>query len=142
MACYDALKDKSVLVVDDNELITSLLAEALGRCGSLVVRTHSGQAALDVLAARHFDLLLLDVRMTGMSGWDILAEVKRSWPHLVGKTIIMTGDGFQMETTQMIANQRLPVLHKPFGLEDLRSQASQILQKASQPSCSAGLAAA
>jgi len=126
---YDAIRGKSVLIVDDNELITSLLADALARCGAMPVRSHSGQAGLELLAGRHFDLLLLDVRMGGMGGWDMLNEIKRRQPGMLDKTVIITGDGFRTNTTWEIAGQTLPVLHKPFNLETLRTQARKVLQK-------------
>jgi len=139
---YDAIRGKSVLIVDDNKLITSLLAEALSRCGAIPVRSHSGQAGLELLAGRHFDLLLLDVRMARMGGRDVLNEIKRTQPNMLDKTIIITGDGFRTNTTWEIAGQTLPVLHKPFNLETRRTQARKVLQKAPQTARPARLTAA
>jgi CheY-like chemotaxis protein len=67
------------LVVDDNPDITGLLAAVLRHSGYTVSCAHSAQDALDAALARHFDLVVSDIGMPGMTGHD-LARVLRAMP--------------------------------------------------------------
>ncbi len=66
-----------VLVVDDNEENRDLLTRRLRRRGYAVTAVEDGFAALEVLAARPFDLVLLDVLMPGLSGLDVLRALRQ-----------------------------------------------------------------
>jgi adenylate cyclase len=66
----------AILVVDDNASNRELLARRLARQGYEVAAAASGKEALDMLAARPFDLVLLDVLMPGLSGYEVLQRLK------------------------------------------------------------------
>ena len=66
------LAQGSLLVVDDNELNRDMLARRLARRGYTVAVAADGQQALQMLEARQFDLILLDIMMPGISGLDVL----------------------------------------------------------------------
>lgn len=68
----------SVLVVDDNEMNRDMLSRRLQRKGHRVKTAVSGQDALDQIDGGDFDMVLLDVMMPGMSGLEVLAEVRKS----------------------------------------------------------------
>jgi serine/threonine protein kinase/CheY-like chemotaxis protein len=70
------LSDYTVLVVDDVEGNRDLVARRLQREGFVVVQADSGRAALDVLKTTKVDLVLLDVMMPGMSGLEVLREIR------------------------------------------------------------------
>jgi signal transduction histidine kinase len=65
-----------ILVVDDDEGNCDVLSRQLSRSGHTVACVYSGAAALDSLREQTFDLVLLDVIMPGMSGFDVLGELK------------------------------------------------------------------
>ncbi|MGD2147754.1 MAG: response regulator, partial [Anaerolineae bacterium] len=71
----------SILVVDDSENHRDLLARALRRQGHTVALAETGQQALGMLDAGPFDLILLDIMMPGMSGYQVLQRLKghSSW---------------------------------------------------------------
>lgn len=79
-----------VLIVDDDRELRSELRDALE--GYEVAEASSGEEALGILKrANEIGLMFLDVRMSGLSGIDILAQIKKTDPHL--HVIIMTGHG-------------------------------------------------
>lgn len=65
-----------ILVVDDNEFNRELLARHLERQGHLVCQAADGVAALEVLREAPFDILIIDVMMPGMNGYQLLEAVK------------------------------------------------------------------
>ena len=75
-----------ILLVDDEVEFIAFASEVLELEGFRVVTTHSGTEALSVLRAEKprpiFDLVILDERMSGLSGTDVLREIKEQWPFL------------------------------------------------------------
>jgi DNA-binding NtrC family response regulator len=67
----------SVLVVDDDPLLRKLVTEQLSRSGFETASAASGEEAIEALQATDYDVTLLDIRMTGMSGLDALREIRR-----------------------------------------------------------------
>jgi DNA-binding response OmpR family regulator len=67
----------SLLVVDDNEMNRDALSRRLQRHGYSVVTASNGQQALEILAEKSFDLVLLDVTMPGLNGLDVLKVIRR-----------------------------------------------------------------
>jgi putative two-component system response regulator len=65
-----------ILVVDDDPLLCSLLQMALAREGYQATTAYSGDAALSFLAENDVDLILLDVMMADVNGFDVLRKVK------------------------------------------------------------------
>jgi DNA-binding response OmpR family regulator len=70
----------SLLVVDDNEVNRDLLARRLGRQGFRVVTAENGHDALDAVRREAFDLVLLDVDMPGLDGFQVLNILRESHP--------------------------------------------------------------
>jgi len=65
-----------LLVVDDNEMNRDLLARRLGRKGHRVETADSGTAALEMIAAEQYDLVLLDIMMPGIDGMEVLDRIR------------------------------------------------------------------
>jgi len=67
-----------LLVVDDNEMNRDMLSRRLAKRGHTVETASSGAEALDLIGSRHFDLILLDVMMPGIDGFEVLRRVRRT----------------------------------------------------------------
>ena len=78
----------TVLVVDDNEDNLDLIEDALDGGEFEVVRARSGIDAMSLLMSRHFDLVLLDIKMPDMNRFAVLEKV-RFIPRLMGTTVIV-----------------------------------------------------
>lgn len=79
----------TILVVDDNRVNRLLLRRGLEQQGHAIVFAEHGREALDLLRAQAFDLMLLDVVMPELDGYQVLAELKLD-PHLRDVPVIMT----------------------------------------------------
>jgi len=77
-----------VLVVDDVEMNRDLLARRVGRLGHAVTMAEDGRQALELLKARDFDVLLLDIMMPNMNGYEVL-EAMSADPRLRQVPVIM-----------------------------------------------------
>jgi len=86
-----------ILVVDDDELNRDVLTRQLERQRYDVAKAASGPAALSMLAAHRFDIMLLDVIMPGMNGFEVLETVKRD-PALAGVAVILVSALDEMDS--------------------------------------------
>ena len=79
----------AILIVDDNRVNQLLLSRGLEQQGHTVAFAGHGREALDLMRRQHFDLMLLDVLMPELDGYQVLAELKLD-PHLRDIPVIMT----------------------------------------------------
>ena len=117
---------KKVLIVDDEPAVLFALSEALAdrRRGVKVATAANGHEAIALLEAEKVDLVVTDLRMPGMDGFELLAWLRRGFPHL--PVIVMTA--FGAETAARL-DDGLEVLEKPFDLGDLRRKVSDLLRQ-------------
>src|SRR3712207_6125530 len=80
-----------VLVVDDEEPIRLTMSDLLRRRGYEVITAENGEAALALIHQRPFDLLLLDLKMPGLSGIEVAKRARERQPEAA--IIILTGHG-------------------------------------------------
>jgi two-component system response regulator PilR (NtrC family) len=73
----------SILIVDDEEVLQDVLSSLLRREGYEVVGARSGEEGLQALAEDDIDLVLLDLMLPGISGQDVLKEIRRRDPEMV-----------------------------------------------------------
>ena len=76
--CLDAANRGSLLVIDDNATSRDLMRRQLERQGHTVTVAENGQQALEIMQAGTFDMVLLDLMMPGMSGYQVLQLLKSS----------------------------------------------------------------
>lgn len=82
---------EKILIVDDEEVITTMLRQQLGKLGFKITVKNNGQAALDEFTKNqnHFDMLITDQRMPGLNGDELVLAVKKIAKHI--KIIMITG---------------------------------------------------
>jgi CheY-like chemotaxis protein len=109
-------RQRIVLVVDDDAAIRGFIAEALGGEGYQVMEAADGQGALDAVEITTPDLILLDVQMPGIDGWDVLRHLRaKAGPHQ--PIVVMTGQYSGQE--RALGTGAQGYLAKPFDLDDL-----------------------
>ncbi|HLQ68319.1 MAG TPA: response regulator [Gemmatimonadales bacterium] len=94
----------------------------LKRRGMHAVAVGDGADALRALRREHFDVIVSDVRMPGMSGGEFLERLRRDYPAMVNRLVFTTGDTFAADTSELLRDSGLPSLVKPYDfaqLEDL-----------------------
>ncbi|MCX5871739.1 MAG: response regulator, partial [Deltaproteobacteria bacterium] len=78
-----------VLLVDDEVNFTASMEKVLRRRGFVVMVAANGLIALPLIAREHFDVVVLDIKMPGMDGTQVLSEIKRFSPDI--PVILLTG---------------------------------------------------
>ncbi len=118
---------KRVLVVDDEESVRSALTRFLSNIGFSVDNAPGGVEALDLLQGEEYALMLLDVRMPGMSGYDLVPEALDAQPDLAILMLSAVGDA----TTAAVCMQRgaFDYLTKPIELTDLKKAIERAIRR-------------
>ena len=104
----------AVLVVDDNVEHAEDLAEVLALEGLDVDYAAGGRAAIERLAARHYDLVVTDMRMPEVSGLDLLSHVKSTRPS--APVVVMTAFTREERLDEARARGAVAVFEKPIDL--------------------------
>jgi len=84
-----------ILVVDDEAPVRDLLEDLFKKEDCLPVGCPSGEEALAMLKKETFDVVLLDIKLPGMSGLDVLKEIRQQYTKL--PVVMITGFGFDEE---------------------------------------------
>jgi two-component system response regulator HydG len=113
-----------LLVADDDPAVRQSLERMLAREGYAVVLAPDGQAALDRLRAGGIDLVLSDLRMPGLTGIELLREVKAISPEM--DVVLLSAFGTVEEAVQAMKDGAVDFLTKPFQ----RAQLIRIVRKA------------
>jgi DNA-binding response OmpR family regulator len=116
-----------VLIVDDEEIARLSLAEILRLEGFAIKAVSSGEAAVAVFSVEAFDVMILDLKMAGMSGVDVLNSLADSQPDLA--VIIMTAYGSIETAIQAIRYQVQDYLLKPVSPEQVLESINRVLTK-------------
>ncbi len=116
-----------ILVVDDVALNVKLLADLLVVKGYRTCSASSGAEALEVLAAERPDLVLLDVMMPGMSGWEVCRKIREAVSLAHTGVIMLTGIGETLNEMTSPLYGADAHIDKPFEFEDLERIISGLL---------------
>lgn len=116
-----------ILVVEDEDNIAIALEFLLSREGHRHSRLAQGNAALDQIRAQRPDLVLLDVMLPDISGYEIV-EVIRADPTLDDvRVLLMTARGSVVERRKGLALGADGFIAKPFELAELRAEVARLL---------------
>ncbi|MDQ6802044.1 MAG: response regulator [Acidobacteriota bacterium] len=110
----------SVLVVDDDQALRGLFATLLGKEGFAVDTAADGRLAFDQIRRHNYSVILLDLMMPEVNGFELLDRLERDSPSLLQKVIVMTGAS--QRTTQNLDPSRVwGLIRKPFDIDNLVS---------------------
>jgi CheY-like chemotaxis protein len=107
-----------VLVVDDDSNIRRMIVAALKRDGYEFLEAPNGRDALDLMRAEHPDVVVLDLMMPILSGWDVLAERQRE-PDLMRIPVILISANRDPEIATAVDKGICAFLPKPFDIGTL-----------------------
>lgn len=110
-----ASKRPRVLIVDDEQVVCDLLHDDLSERGYLCVKALEGNDALTKLAAQDFDAVLLDIRLPGMSGMEVLREIWLNYGNTA--TIMITAINDVDTAVEAIKLGASDYIVKPFDLD-------------------------
>jgi PAS domain S-box-containing protein len=107
-----------VLVVDDQAVLARAASLVLAGAGHSTTTVNAGGAAIECLEREAFDVVVTDLGMAGMNGWDLAAAVKDSWPET--RVVLVTGWGAEIDPTDARTRGVDAVVAKPYRGETLR----------------------
>ena len=111
------MSSTKILIVDDELIMRESLAGWLERDGHLVQTSPSGEDALEKLKETRFDILLVDIKMEGMSGLDVLRHMKESDPDVA--VVMITAYGSIPTAIEAMKNGAYDYMLKPFDPNEL-----------------------
>ncbi|HEY6843383.1 MAG TPA: response regulator [Thermoanaerobaculia bacterium] len=117
----------AALIVDDDEPIRTMLAAIARQHGFVVDTASDGQEALDKLRSGHFDVVVLDLMMPRVNGYDVVHQIAASDPGLLDHIIVATAVP-EREVRRQVTEPVFRVHIKPFEmrrlLDDMRLAAA------------------
>jgi len=127
---YDKNQPSKILLVDDEREFVKTLSErlTLRNMGSAVV--HDGESALRLIEQDEPDVMVLDLKMPGQSGIDVLKKVKQAYPSI--EIIILTGHGSENDKKQCMELGAFDYLYKPLDITKLSAVIKKANEKARQ----------
>jgi two-component system, NtrC family, response regulator AtoC len=123
----DTKAQRNILVADDDPAICDLLITFLEDEGFKVSAASSGQLALESLKSGDYDLVLLDMRMPGMTGLDVLKQLREKQGEL--PVILMTAHGSPNIAIQASSLGAYGYITKPFDLDDVLYQLRRYFER-------------
>jgi len=118
---------KSILIVDDDKDLRSILGDILGQEGYRILLADSGEKAIERLAKEPVNLVLTDLKMPGMGGHKLFEDCSSRWPHL--PVVILTAHGTVDEALTMIRQGAYDYIAKPYNTQDLLMRISRALER-------------
>jgi DNA-binding response OmpR family regulator len=125
----------SVLVVDDAPQICKALSDVLSASGYTVRTAPSGERALQIMDAVEFDLIITDLKMSGMSGMDLIDKVKARAPNM--SVVILSGYGDMDDVIKAMRAGIDDYLKKPFSIDEVLEVVKREVKKSQTRGASA-----
>jgi len=116
----------SILVVDDDRAHRTMLKTLLGNWGYQVMEAEDGDAAIELVRERPFDLILMDIRMVRISGLEALPIIKAINPAI--PIIIMTAYASVESAVDAMRNGAYDYLQKPLDFEELKLKMERAME--------------
>ena len=119
---------KTVLIADDEPNIVISLEFLLEQAGYQVMLAYDGQQALEAIERQPPDLVLLDVMLPRLSGFDVCQKIRENpnWQHM--RIVMLTAKGREVEISKGLALGANAYITKPFSTKDLIVQIKSLLE--------------
>jgi CheY-like chemotaxis protein len=108
---------KKILVVDDNENIRVILKQMLEDGGYAVQTAKGGEEALETMKTKRFDMLIADINMPGMTGFELLEKSKRAYPQI--PVIFVTAYRKDKNLVRSVNIGLSDYIEKPFKMDEV-----------------------
>ena len=120
-------REYHILVVDDEDIVQSLVRDALEDEGHVVYTCSSGEDAVHILQNEPIELLITDIRMPGMDGTQLVERAREMNPAI--GVVFMTGYASLTSAKDAIKQGALDYIMKPFELSEIRQAVSNAISK-------------
>ena len=123
----EAVATRSILVVDDDDEIRSVLPRCLAALGFEVAAAADGGEALSLLEGRGYDAVICDLTMPKMNGADLFCQCRERWPEVARRFIFLSGSSGDLPVVKAATVTGQPFLQKPCRLAEIRAAIEQLL---------------
>lgn len=113
---------KTVLIADDEQNIVISLEFLLTQAGYRVVVAHDGQEALGAIRRENPDLVLLDVMLPRLSGFDVCQKIRENPDWRDMRVLMLTAKGREVEVSKGLALGADAYITKPFSTQELLAE--------------------
>jgi len=120
--------DPSVLVVDDDQALRGFFTTLLSKNGFTVDTAPDGSVAYDQLTHHNYSVILVDLMMPGVNGFELLERMQRESPSLLDRVIVMTGAS-QRSIEKLDTSRVYGLIRKPFDIDQIVSSAVACAQR-------------
>lgn len=108
---------KRLLIVDDEESVRELFAEVFQKAGYAVKTARSAEEAMEIMKTNPYMLMILDLKLPGMSGVELCRKIKENWPMAV--PVAVTGYASYFELSHCREAGFEDYFIKPVSMEEL-----------------------
>jgi len=115
-----------ILIVDDENQFVDAVVERLQLRGFDACGVNTGHDAMALLDQQDYDVVLLDVKMPGLGGLEVIRKIKEKWPSL--RVVLLTGHGSSQDAEKGMQLGAFKYVMKPVNIDELIS----ILRAASE----------
>ena len=117
-----------ILVVDDDKAIRSLITAVLSRKGYSVETARNGEEALEVIAGKTFEVIILDLMMPKVDGFEVIEHLARTAPEQLKRCVIVLTAVASKDLRKLDGSRVFRVLRKPFDLDELLSVVTDCIE--------------
>ena len=117
-----------ILLVDDDAEVSEVLELMLGQIGNEVTVVTQGQEAIDMFERDGYDLVITDLGMPDVSGWEVVKAVKQRSPET--PVVIITGWGVQIDGEEISGSGVDGIIPKPFSKKTVSDEIARLLEDA------------
>jgi DNA-binding response OmpR family regulator len=121
-------KQKKLLIVDDEAVVAAFMARVLSKQGFAVDVATNGEAAKGLLDINDYEIVIVDLHMPRMNGWQLYEYIKANHPVLAKRVVFTSGELIDAGMVSFLTSENIPFLDKPFGSETLKATVREILQ--------------
>ncbi len=120
-----------ILVVDDDTIVQEFLNELLTEEGHDVEIVGNGEDALERIDSEEYDVILLDIKLPGMSGIELYKYMQKAVKSLARRVVFITGDVMSKDTMSFLSRTKAPYITKPFDAEQMKKEIDRIISQQS-----------
>jgi CheY-like chemotaxis protein len=115
-----------ILVVDDEPVVREFISKVLNEEGHQVETVDNAEDALEMVKIKTYRIILLDIKMPGMSGIELYKRFQKIAPSLARRVVFVTGDVMGARTMAFLSKAKSPYITKPFDGKQLNIAINRI----------------
>jgi DNA-binding response OmpR family regulator len=122
-----------ILLAEDEQHIAEMIIFKLTNGGHQVIRAHDGEEAVLLAGQETPDLILLDVMMPALTGFEVLRRLKADPARRAIPVIMVTAKGQERDVVRGLQDGATDYIVKPFSLKELAARVELVLQRGPTP---------